>query len=100
MQFVVAAPEFAGLETRQRADEMLMRPVCGVPLLIRTLATAARAGASEILLVWPEGVPEFLARQCMRSDLLRNKAKIRLILVKSFDPGADSSWENIQDDLE
>src|SRR5262249_49704851 len=99
MQFVVAVPEFAALVSYRGAAEMLMRPVCGVPLLIRTLVTAARAGADEILFVWPEGAPEVLAKKCLESDLVQ-KANVKLIRVKSFDPGAASSWASIQDDLE
>jgi len=99
MQFVVAVPEFAALVSYRSAAEMLMRPVCGVPLLIRTLVTAARAGAGKILLVWPEGAPEELAKKCMESDLVQ-KTNVKLIRVKSFDPGAASSWSSIQDDLE
>src|SRR5262249_52845676 len=59
-----------------------------------------RAGASEILLVWPEGVPEELAAKCMTSDLLWHKVNVRLLRVKRFDPGAESNWASIQNDLE
>src|SRR5262249_104060 len=100
MQFVVAVPEFAALVSYRSAAEMLMRPVCGIPLLVRTLVTAARAGADEILFVWPEGAPEVLAKKCMESDLVHRKVNVKLMRVKNFDPGAASSWASIQDDLE
>src|SRR5262249_30300380 len=100
MQFVVAVPEFAASVSYRSAVEMLMCPVCGVPLLIRTLVTAARAGADEILFVWPEGAPEVLAKKCMESDLVHRKANVKVIRVKSFDPGTASSWASIQDELE
>ena len=100
MQVVVAAPEIAASVNLPSTSETLMRPVCGVPLLIRTLATAERAGADEILFLWPEGLPEWLAAKCIASPLLRQKANIRLIFVKGFDPGIASSWEDIQGHLD
>jgi NDP-sugar pyrophosphorylase family protein len=36
-----------------RYEAMLTRPVAGVPLLIRVLATAARAGVKEVILFSP-----------------------------------------------
>jgi hypothetical protein len=100
MQFVVAVPEFAALVSYQSAAEMLMRPVCGVPLLIRALVTAARAGADEILFICQEGAPEKLAQKCMTSDLVDQKTNVKLLRVRSFDPGVASSWAGIQDELD
>jgi len=77
-----------------------MRPVCGIPLLIRTVAMAARSQTDEVLVIWQEGVPEQLAVDCMCSPLLRQKSNVRLIRVKSFDPREGSSWARIQDHLE
>jgi len=50
MQAVISVPELAGRLSEQQATEMLMRPIAGVPLLLRTVLTAARAGANQILL--------------------------------------------------
>jgi len=46
MQAVIAIPELAGLMGEQQATQMLIRPVAGVPLLVRIALTARRAGAS------------------------------------------------------
>jgi hypothetical protein len=44
MQAVMSAPELAGRLSEQHATEMLMRPIAGVPLLLRTVLTASRVG--------------------------------------------------------
>ncbi len=93
MQVIVVVPEAtpAGI---------LKRPICGVGLLERTLATAQRAGAEEILLVWPRSMPVELARIFLRSAILQNKGNIRLVQVKSFDPEVRSSWANLHEYLD
>ena len=53
MQAVIAIPDLAGLVSEQQAAQMLMRPVAGVPLLLRTVLTAVRAGANNVLLLCP-----------------------------------------------
>ena len=53
MQAVLAIPGFAARVSEQEATELLMRPVAGIPLLIRTVLLALRAGANDILLIWP-----------------------------------------------
>ncbi len=100
MQIVIAIPKFAASFSYPSAAEVLMRPVCGIPLLIRTVAMAARAQTDDVLVIWPEGVPEKLAVDCMSSALLRQKSNVKLIRVKSFDPRDGSSWTGIQDHLE
>jgi len=52
MQAVIAIPELAAL-SEQQAAAMLMRPVAGVPLLIRTALIAVRAGADRVLFILP-----------------------------------------------
>ena len=100
MRVVIAVPEFDALVTYPSPEEALMKPVCGVPLLIRTVAMAARAQADDVLVVWPESAPEELAEICMSSALLRQRTNVKLLRVKSFDPGNASSWANILDHLE
>ena len=54
MQAVIAIPAFTARINRQKAAELLMYPVAGVPLLKRIVLTATRAGATDILLICPE----------------------------------------------
>ena len=95
MQIVVAVPEFANL-----ADtEAIMRPICGVPLLERTLKTAQRFGANDVLLIWPQSVPLELGESFLRPPTFLKTEKFRLVHA-SFDPTVGSCWANIEDWLE
>jgi hypothetical protein len=100
MQVVIAIPDFPSSVSYPSAAAMLMWPVCGVPLLKRTVAMAARSRTDEVLVVWPRSVPVELAAECMRSDLLREQVNVRLIHVESFDPLDGSSWTDILAQLE
>jgi phosphatidylglycerophosphate synthase len=98
MQVVVVAPEATSVAAR--SDARLTREICGVGLLERTLVTAQRAGASQVLLVWPQSLPLELAEGTLQSRLLKKKNNVRLVQVKHFDPNAYSSWMNLQGQLE
>jgi len=74
--------------------------VCGVGLLERTLVTAQRAGATDVLVIWPQSMLVELAAPFLRSPLLRKTGKVRLVQVDSFDPNARSSWAGLEDQLE
>lgn len=97
MQVVVVVPE-----PTSAADALskLTRNICGVGLLERTLATAQRAGASDVLLIWPQSMLLKLAGPFLNSPILRKRGKVRLLQVESFDPNARSSWKNLDDQLE
>jgi phosphatidylglycerophosphate synthase len=98
MQIVVVAPEATSVAARSNAT--LTREICGVGLLERTLVTAQRAGASEVLLVWPQSLSLELAERTLQSRLLKKKDNVRLVQVERFDPNACSSWTNLQGQLE
>jgi len=69
MQAVIAVPETVAQAGEQEAKELLMQKICGVPLLIRTAITAARAGANEILLLLPETLTDELIQDCTQAAL-------------------------------
>jgi phosphatidylglycerophosphate synthase len=98
MQIVVVTPEAKSVAANSNAT--LTREICGVGLLERTLATAQRAEASEVLLVWPQSLPLELAEGTLQSRLLKKKDNVRLVQVEHFDPNACSSWTNLQSQLE
>jgi phosphatidylglycerophosphate synthase len=98
MQIVVVAPEATSVDARSKAS--LTREICGVGLLERTLVTSQRAGASEVLLVWPQSLSLEPAEGTLQSGLLKKKENVRLVQVERFDPNARSSWANLQDQLE
>jgi phosphatidylglycerophosphate synthase len=94
MQAVVAIPEITSLVCNQKASELTMRPVAGVPLLMRTLITAARAGADDILLIGSAAMSDELLQQLTQSSVKRG-IPVRVIQLDEFDPGADSSWAKL-----
>jgi hypothetical protein len=91
MQAVISIPELAGLVSEQQATELLMRPVAGVPLLIRTVLTAARAGASDVLLVVPLAMSVRLLQKLLET-ISRQEVRVELIQISEFDPEGHSSW--------
>ena len=91
MQAVISIPELAGLVSEQQATELLMRPVAGVPLLIRTVLTAARAGASDVLLVVPAAMSARLLLKLLETTS-RQEVRVELIQISEFDPQGHSSW--------
>jgi phosphatidylglycerophosphate synthase len=99
MKAVIAIPELSGLVSEQRATEMLMRPVAGVPLLMRTILTAARAGASAVLLVVPAALSG-RSLQMPLERLSRRGVRIDLIQISDFDPRGRSSWIMLRQHLE
>lgn len=99
MQVVIAIPELAGLVSEQQATKMLMRPVAGVPLLMRTLLTAARAGASQLLLICPVALSDRLLQR-FTVELTQREVQVTTILLGEFDPRDPSSWAILRPHLE
>ncbi len=98
MQVVVVVPEPTVVAYGSKAR--FTQEVCGVGLLIRTLATAQRAGADEVLLIWPQTMPVADAQSFLQSPLLTKKGNVRLLQAENFDPNAQSSWVHLEHQLE
>jgi phosphatidylglycerophosphate synthase len=98
MQVLIALSEASFAADRSYAS--LTRLVCGVPLLLRTLATAQRAGADDILVIAPECMPLAMAEAFVGHPSLQKKGNIRLLQVNGFDPDHLSSWIALQEQLE
>jgi phosphatidylglycerophosphate synthase len=94
MQAVIAIPEITSPVCNKKASELIMRPVAGVPLLIRTLITAARAGADNVLLICPSALSNELARKFLETTL-RYGVRVTVIPLDEFDPAAASSWAKL-----
>ena len=99
MQAVVAIPEITALVCNQKATEPIMRPVAGIPLLIRTLITAARAGTSDILLICPTALNDELGRR-FRDTALQHCVRVSVIRLGDFDPATSSSWAKLAPHVE
>lgn len=95
MQLVIAVPGKAPSQT-EGATEALLRPVCGIPLLTRVLLTAIRAGADDVVLIWPQTVPSWIRTRALSSHLIRNVRVITLPPNEEFDPTKKPSWEGIE----
>jgi phosphatidylglycerophosphate synthase len=94
MQAVVAVSEITSLVCNEKASELIMPPVAGVALLMRTLITAARAGADDILLIFPAALSNELVRKFLETAL-QYGVRVRVIPLDEFDPGAASSWAKL-----
>ena len=94
MQAVVAIPEITSLVCDEKTSELIMPPVAGIPLLIRTLMTAARAGADDILLISPSALSNDLVPKFLESAL-HYGVRVSVICLDEFDPGAASSWTKL-----
>lgn len=97
MQLVIAIPEPVA-STPHNAAEELLRPVCGVPLLSRVLSTSLRAGADNLLLLWPQSLSGWIRQRALSFHSLRNLRVVTLPLSpnKEFDPSSRVSWETIE----
>jgi phosphatidylglycerophosphate synthase len=98
MQVVIVAPEASAVDMEPNAR--LTRQVCGIGLLERTILTAQRAGATEVLLVWPMSLPIELAVIVMQSSRVQKNNNLRLLAVDRFDPDQARSWPALQSELE
>src|SRR4030095_6474595 len=91
MKVVISIPDLGGLVSEQQATEMLMRPVAGVPLLMRTVLTAVRTGASDVLLLVPSGMSDRFLQKLVQ-QISQRGVRIELIRISEFDPQAWSRW--------
>jgi len=98
MKAVISISELGGLVSGQQATKMLMRPIAGVPLLIRTVLTAVRAGASEVLLVVPTAISE-LSLQKFLERISQRGIRIEAIQISDFDPQRYTSWIALKEHL-
>jgi phosphatidylglycerophosphate synthase len=94
MQAVIAVPAIVAKAGEQKAKELLMQEICGVPLLIRTAVTAARSGANEILLLVPETLTDELILDCTQGAL-QYGVHVNVARVNDFDPQSSSSWKRL-----
>ena len=97
MQVVIVAPK---PKLGAHFTAHLTRKICGVGLLERTMATAQRAGATEILLIWPKSLTAKLAENFLRSPLLRKTGKVTLLLSENFDPTIRTCWADVWEHLD
>lgn len=91
MPAVIAIPESIASLTEPSANDLLTGPIAGIPLLMRTMLTASRAGADEILLICSTRLNNKLVKR-FEDEANRRKIQLTIIRVNNFDPQAWSSW--------
>jgi len=79
MQAILSIPESRG--GRDAAEELLFREIGGVPLLIRAIATASRAGADEVLLIFPGFIPCEIVKRVRENKFLSAATLIKCLAV-------------------
>jgi phosphatidylglycerophosphate synthase len=106
MQVVIAIPELPIeaslfelldiLELPDQTEKYLLRPVAGVPLLARVLATAGKTGADRVLLIWPSSVSSYVRERVFESKLTRGLEVVTVLSEEAFDPTISANWENLK----
>jgi phosphatidylglycerophosphate synthase len=98
MQAVIAIPELSVLRKYADAEAVLTRDIAGVPLLVRVIATARRAGVDSLLVILPPDIDRSIWERCAASPLLRG---LQIgCLVRPFDPLRRDDWQAIAASLD
>jgi phosphatidylglycerophosphate synthase len=93
MQAILAMPD--SKRTQRTVEELLFRDVAGIPLLVRAIAGASRAGADEVLLIFPGFIPCEIVKRIRENGILAAGPLVKCISVLGFDPGWSSGWRQI-----
>ena len=91
MKAVISIPELGGVMTEEQGTDLLMRPIAGIPLLVRTVLTAMRAGAIDVLLVVPTAMSDRFQQKLIK-EVSQRGGRIEPIKIGDFHPKAWSSW--------
>ena len=100
MQAVLAIPSLETLRNYGDATEVLMQKVAGVPLLVRVIATAKRAGVESVLVIWPEDMNSAILESCAESSLFKGVQINKLVWKNALDPRNADHWAAIAGHLE
>ena len=97
MQAILSIPES---RSGRDPEQLLFREIGGVPLLIRVVATASRAGADEVLLIFPGFIPCEIVKRVRESKILSRGTLVKCLSVQDFDPASASGWQQISTRLQ
>ncbi len=100
MQVVLSLPGIPEPEKHGAPAQVLFREVCGVPLLVRVIATAVKSGATSVLLLYPRQLSEEWVTGSLRSPILSSVAIGTVALDEPFDPESPSHWRRVRNRLE
>jgi len=97
MQTVIGLPKIAG--NPNKLAELILQPVAGIPLLLRTVLTASRAGADDVVLICPESLTDEPVQRFLQEMRDKYGMQIKVLCVSNFDPRASSSWTELKPEL-
>jgi phosphatidylglycerophosphate synthase len=100
MQALIAIPPRRVLQKHGGTEQALMQNVAGVPLLIRVVATAMRAGVDSVVVIWPEDVDPGIWERCAASRPLLGLKVTKFVCPLIFDPQSAASWAAIGEELD
>ena len=92
MQAVIVLPAHAEVEFKNGANQLLFREVCGIPLLVRTIMTAVRAGTNHFLLLYSGAFPSHVEKTLRENNLLKRSATLEFVRAPEFDPSLPARW--------
>ena len=95
MQAMIAIPPRQTLQQFGGPEQALMQEVAGVPLLVRIIATAVRAGLDSVLVIWPDDVDSSIWERCAPSRPLQGLKIYKPFRSSMFDPRSPASWAAI-----
>lgn len=98
MQAILAMPD--SRSGKSGTNQLLFRDVAGVPLLVRAIATASRAGANEVLLVFPGVIPCEIVKRLHENAILSAGPRVECISVPGFEPALPLGWQQISSRLQ
>ncbi len=98
MQAILSIPGLEALRKRGEAADVLTSSVAGVPLLVRVIATAARAGVNSVLLVLPAEVDRAVL-DSFKSPLLKTTQICPVIRNGAFNASDATHWASIATNL-
>lgn len=100
MQAVIALPADQKLRWLGDPHSFLLRRICGVPLIVRVVATAVRAGATEVLFLSSEAYSlnlEKVIAQHLSPEFL---AGVKIVQQARFDPNSPVAWKSLGGELQ
>lgn len=100
MQALIALPPSDNSPDRRTLQGALQRPICGLPLICRVIATASRAGAKQVLLVGSEEQVSAVEELCSRFLRPGSFEITPVISQVAFDPDSSRAWKTFSDRLE
>ncbi len=99
MQVVVSLPPTEELPANRELGDALFRKICGVPLLVRVIATALRNGGTEVLLLHPKAVSQAWLSSRLNSTAVHAPQIVMVGLEKAFNPESAEDWLAVDGDL-